>query len=199
MTKTPEELTSDWKAGKLERGLYWVRFKGKIVIAECTVFGNVSKPFEIEIKTDFMIKISKVLAPVPSYDHFVELTEKAEKYDRIKVNGNYSDKISRLKSRIKYLLDLQTNNIDEEIERLRRENEFLIKNCGPFNGKIETVFGIPLQSIKTLDEENNDLRKLLKECAEYIVADIEFREDEGAMYCCDILTRISAVLGESEE
>lgn len=39
MTKTPEELTKDWKEGKLKSGLYWVKFKGKIVIAECTVFG----------------------------------------------------------------------------------------------------------------------------------------------------------------
>ena len=70
MTKTPEELTKDWKEGKLKSGLYWVNFKEKIVIAECTVFGDVSRPFEIEIKTDFMIKISKVLAPVPTYDEY---------------------------------------------------------------------------------------------------------------------------------
>lgn len=70
MTKTPEELTADWKEGKLKSGLYWVNFKEKIVIAECTVFGDVSRPFEIEIKTDFMIKISKVLAPVPTYDEY---------------------------------------------------------------------------------------------------------------------------------
>lgn len=70
MTKTPEELTADWKEGKLKSGLYWVNFKEKIVIAECTVFSDVSRPFEIEIKTDFMIKISKVLAPVPTYDEY---------------------------------------------------------------------------------------------------------------------------------
>lgn len=70
MTKTPEELTADWKEGKLKSGLYWVNFKEKIVIAECTVFSDVSRPFEIEIKTDFMIKISKVVAPVPTYDEY---------------------------------------------------------------------------------------------------------------------------------
>lgn len=82
MTKTPEELTKEWKEGKLKSGLYWVKFKGKIVIAECTVFGDVSRPFEIETKTDFMIKISKVLAPVPTYDEYkamqVELAEHRE-------------------------------------------------------------------------------------------------------------------------
>lgn len=94
MTKTSKELTNDWKAGKLERGLYWVRFKGKIVIAECTVFGNVSKPFEIEIKTGFMIKISKVLAPVPSYDHFVELREKVTELEK-KVQVLQSDSLAK--------------------------------------------------------------------------------------------------------
>lgn len=69
MTKTPEELTAEWKAGKLESGLYWVKFKGKIVIAECAVFGDVSKPFKIKKKTDFIIKISKVLAPC-NYDEY---------------------------------------------------------------------------------------------------------------------------------
>lgn len=27
MTKTPEELTADWKEGKLEYGRYWVKIK----------------------------------------------------------------------------------------------------------------------------------------------------------------------------
>lgn len=79
MTKTPEELTKDWKEGKLKSGLYWVKFKGKIVIAECTVFGDVSRPFEIETKTDFMIKISKVLAPVPTYDEYKAMQEQLNK------------------------------------------------------------------------------------------------------------------------
>ena len=79
MTKTPEELTKDLKEGKLKSGLYWVKFKGKIVIAECTVFGDVSRPFEIETKTDFMIKISKVLAPVPTYDEYKAMQEQLNK------------------------------------------------------------------------------------------------------------------------
>lgn len=97
MTKTPEELTKDWKEGKLKSGLYWVKFKGKIVIAECTVFGDVSRPFEIETKTDFMIKISKVLAPVPTYDEYKAMQEQLNKegtwyteisYKKIKKENN---------------------------------------------------------------------------------------------------------------
>lgn len=51
MTKTPEELTKDWKEGKLKSGLYWVKFKGKIVIAECTVFGDVSRTYIFKRKS----------------------------------------------------------------------------------------------------------------------------------------------------
>lgn len=97
MTKTPEELTEEWKAGKLKSGLYWVKFKGRIVIAECTVFGDVSRPFEIETKTDFMIKISKVLAPVLTYDEYKAMQEQLNKegvwytkisYKKIKKENN---------------------------------------------------------------------------------------------------------------
>lgn len=97
MTKTPEELTADWKEGKLKSGLYWVNFKEKIVIAECTVFSDVSRPFEIEIKTDFMIKISKVVAPVPTYDEYKAMQEQLNKegtwyteisYKKIKKENN---------------------------------------------------------------------------------------------------------------
>ena len=132
MTKTPEELTSDWKAGKLERGLYWVRFKGKIVIAECTVFGNVSKPFEIEIKTDFMIKISKVLAPVPSYDHFVELTEK------IKTLSSENERLLNLQAvKTKEIEELESDSLakkegEEIVAELTNENNnlrSLLKEC----------------------------------------------------------------------
>ena len=168
MTKTPEELTSDWKAGKLERGLYWVRFKGKIVIAECTVFGNVSKPFEIEIKTDFMIKISKVLAPVPSYDHFVELTEK----------------IKTLSSENERLLNLQAVK-NKEIEEL--ESDSLAKKEGE-------------EIVAELTNENNNLRGLLRECKPYLSYKINKDKHVGfTPNAANLLTRINATIGESEE
>ncbi len=160
MTKTPEELTKDWKEGKLKSGLYWVKFKGKIVIAECTVFGDVSRPFEIETKTDFMIKISKVLAPVPTYDEYMAMQD-------------------------------QIADASKKVEELELNNKILEK-CQ------EQDFGVSyLETVKT-QIENNNLRALLKECAEYIEGDIEFREDEDAMYCRDILTRIEAALNETQ-
>lgn len=52
---------------------------------------------------------------------------------------------------------------------------------------------------KAMQKKLSELRTLLKECFEYIEEDIEFRDEEDAMYCRDILTRINAALGESEE
>ena len=52
------------------------------------------------------------------YEELQRLRKIAAKYNRIKINGNYPDKISRLKSRIKHLLDLQANQ-DKEVEKLR--------------------------------------------------------------------------------
>lgn len=142
MTKTPEELTKDWKEGKLKSGLYWVKFKGKIVIAECTVFGDVSRPFEIETKTDFMIKISKVLAPVLTYDEYKAMQEQLNK------EGTWYTEIS----------------------------------------------------YKKIKKENNQLRDLLRECRPYLSYKINQNKHVGfTPDAANLLTRINATLGESEE
>lgn len=51
------------------------------------------------------------------YEELQRLRKIAVKYDCIKINGNYPDKISRLKSRIKHFLELQANQ-DKELEQL---------------------------------------------------------------------------------
>lgn len=154
MTKTPEELTADWKEGKLKSGLYWVNFKEKIVIAECTVFSDVSRPFEIEIKTDFMIKISKVLAPVPTYDE----------YKAMQAHLSYHEKCI---------------SIYEQKEKQHT------------NDSIE---------YNKLEKENNNLRDLLRECKPYLSYKINKDKHVGfTPTAANLLTRINAAIGESEE
>lgn len=148
MTKTPEELTNDWQDKKLYDGLYYIRLEnGETPIAELETWyrydDEVEEPYKtaqefFEYPKDI---ISEVLSPIPSYDHFADLRKKAEKYDRIKVNGNYPDKISKLKSRIKKLL--------KKIEEL--ESDSLAKKEGE-------------EIVAELTNENNDLRERLKEC-----------------------------------
>lgn len=64
MTKTPEELTEDWKAGKLEYRQYWV--KNKVW----------EKPFidrwlpNCSWKISCKDAIEQILAPVPTYDEY---------------------------------------------------------------------------------------------------------------------------------
>ncbi len=106
-------LTDDLKNGVLPDGNYFCKTAlGDIDVFNC-VDGNLFT-FADENQVYF---VDEILA-ICDYDHFVGLTEKAKKYDRIKVNGNCPDKISRLKSRIKHLLELQANQ-DKELESAR--------------------------------------------------------------------------------
>ena len=148
MTKTPEELTKEWKAGELEDGLYYILLEnGKTPIAEletwCRYDDEVEEPYKTSQEFFGYPKdiISEVLSPIPSYNHFADLRKKAEKYDRIKVNGNYPDKISKLKSRIKKLLEEKDHFIEltEKIKTLSSENERLLNLQAVTNKEIEEL------------------------------------------------------------
>lgn len=77
MTKTPEELTEDWKAGELEYGQYWV--KNKVWERPFVDRWLPSCSWEISCKD----AIEQILAPVPTYDEYkamqAELAELKEK------------------------------------------------------------------------------------------------------------------------
>ena len=64
MTKTPEELTADWKDGKLEYGRYWV--KNKVWEEPFIDRWLPNYSWEISCKK----AIEQVLAPVPTYDEY---------------------------------------------------------------------------------------------------------------------------------
>ena len=78
MTKTPEELTEDWKAGKLEDGLYYILLENrKTLISELETWyrANIKESKEYyETEQAFYgysdNMISEVLAPVPNYDEY---------------------------------------------------------------------------------------------------------------------------------
>lgn len=165
-------LTDDWNAGKLDSGWYFVKIDNQVYP---------------DYYNDYFVQSGdvdglQVLAPC-DYDHISELEKKAKKYDSIKVNGNYPDKISRLKSRIKHLLDLQANQ-DKEVERLRDENEELKY----FDGK-----NVCLENEK-LRLDNNQLRQFLKECKDYIDF-CSVPEGFGKSYIAEnLLTKINEVL-----
>lgn len=83
MTKTPEELTKDWKAGELEDGLYYILLEnGKTPISELETWyrTNIEESKEYyETEQAFYgysdNMISEVLAPVPTYDEYKAMQE----------------------------------------------------------------------------------------------------------------------------
>ena len=64
MSKTPEELTWDWKAGKLEYGRYWV--KNKVWEKPFIDRWRPNCSWEISCKD----AIEQIIAPVPTYDEY---------------------------------------------------------------------------------------------------------------------------------
>ena len=73
MTKTPEELTEDWKAGKLDwNKFYYIKLtSGEICIdyAHGAYFIK-GKPQEITMDYTTDNDVKQILAPVPTYDEY---------------------------------------------------------------------------------------------------------------------------------
>lgn len=119
MTKTPEELTEDWKAGELEYGQYWV--KNKVW----------EKPFidrwlpNCSWKISCKDAIEQILAPVPTYDEYKAMqAELAELKEKIKKR---EELIQCLGSNIDEL-DVKKSVLIIENNKLRR----LLKECVPY-------------------------------------------------------------------
>lgn len=62
MTKTPEELTKEWKKGKLAAGYYYIKFKN----GEIETRDNLIGGFLMNMKNP----IVQIIAPVPTYDEY---------------------------------------------------------------------------------------------------------------------------------
>ena len=98
MTKTPEELTEDWKAGKLAAGYYYIKFKN----GEIETRDNLIGGFLMNMKNP----IVQVIAPVPTYDEYkamqaelAELKEKIKKREElIQCLGSNIDELDVKKS-----------------------------------------------------------------------------------------------------
>ena len=71
MTKT---LTEQWRNGTLEESMYYVKLPEEIIIA------NIYQLKQLDLVND--ADEIEVLAAVPSYEKFVELTEKVESMEK---------------------------------------------------------------------------------------------------------------------
>lgn len=231
MTKTPEELTEDWKAGKLVQGWYFCELKNGL-IHHFEFYGN-----DFTDLTCHIFPVAKVLAPVPTYKEFKAMQAELAEFKRSitsyigkpidydiaceTINKLLDDK-KKLKKELSEhrencccleneKLQLDNNKLEEEISELLTDNKKMqdqiadasktiealedeIAELKEENKQLEEDTGYGWHTAGIESDKNDKFRALLKECAEYIGEDIEFREDEDAMYCRDILTRINAAL-----
>lgn len=109
MTKTPEELTEDWKAGKLEADKeYYIKITDDIVIIDFYTqqYDNSHYPLGLGFDLSSNKFIKKILAPVPIYDEYkamqkelAELKEKIKKREElIQCLGSNIDELDVKKS-----------------------------------------------------------------------------------------------------
>ena len=166
MTKTPEELTKEWKAGELEDGLYYILLEnGKTPISELETWyrTNIEESKEYyETEQAFYgysdNMISEVLAPIPTYDEYKAMQDQI---------ADASKKVEQLKSNNKWLANGQRN---------------WWHRCQKYA------------------RENDNLRALLRECKPYLSYKINKDKHVGfTPTAANLLTRINAAIGESEE
>lgn len=142
-------LTELWQKGELKEGHYYVR-DGENIIAELLdgYFYNNGEPM-----TSFSGGVDKVLAPVPSYSEYLALqsdslakneaveinAELEHRLAMVKANGNYPDRISRLKSRVVAL-----SEENQKLKELLKEvlcHELSLKEISELTRKITQVLG----------------------------------------------------------
>lgn len=94
MTKTPEELTKDWKAGELEDGLYYIKIEGFKGV-DIDLYDKEGNSWLCNSDKD--LNPLNVIAPVPSYDEYKAMQEQLNKegvwytkisYKKIKKENN---------------------------------------------------------------------------------------------------------------
>lgn len=152
MTKTPEELTEDWEAGKLPAGWYYLKLEN----GEIELQNNCIGGFLMSCNN----RVIQILSPVPTYDEYKAMQDQIADASK-KVEG-----------------------LEEEINQWQKAYQNTVtQNC----------------SVKN---ECAGLRALLRECKNIVAHDCwqEAQFPDGQVVeRQDLLTRINAALGESEE
>lgn len=186
MTKTPEELTEEWLNYKLQAGSFW------FVETE----DNSPKPMVVDIDGDFDDYSGnyyvpgfskgklKVLAPC-NYDEYKAMQDQI---------ADASKKVEEMKAELAehrhYCCCAENEVMRLKLAELEEKNAELKKWCEEFNAL-------------NVAQENKELRALLRECLPIVSAEIMTWQIRGGEKSYkrgqDLLTRINAALGESEE
>lgn len=104
MTKTPEELTADWKAGKLEADKdYYIEIAGGVVIIDYYTQQEDNSYYPLGLGFDLSSNkfIERILAPVPTYGEYKAMQDQIA--DASKKVEELEDEIAELKEENKQL------------------------------------------------------------------------------------------------
>lgn len=212
MTKTPEELTEDWKAGELEYGQYWV--KNKVWERPFVDRWLPSCSWEISCKD----AIEQILAPVPTYDEYKAMqAELAEhrRYCCCEENEVMRRKLAEMEEKNKMWDELAENLLC--LEEQNWEN--LVKN-GTKEQRLDFLKRKEKYSLLAILDKYEQLKKELESARWYqtvqnedigklrgLLKDIKLFFEECNPHDFTVvadnmdvyLTRINAALGGSEE
>lgn len=224
MTKTPEELTAEWKAGKLEADKeYYIKITDDIVIIDFYTqqYDNSHYPLGLGFDLSSNKFIKKILAPVPTYDEYkamqAELAEHRH-YCCCSENEVMQLKLAEMEEKNKIWDELAENLLcleegnwenlvkngtkEQRLDFLKRKEKYsllaILDKYEQLKKELESARWY--QTVQ--NEDIGKLRGLLKECKNIVAHDC-WREaqfpDGQVVQKQDLLTRINATLGESEE
>lgn len=181
----------DKRWGELEQGWYYVKNEfGNIFISEYSkdydfIGERVISGFFTEVT-----EITEIICEVPSYEQWKSLNELldsmrdtnkvlARKLNNIKVNGNYPDRISKLKSRIKGLTEELEPFTDpyfkglttKDIAELAKKSIRLTKQSCEDNTTIQRLKELLCYCadvLEEMDDKDRDIEILLEEVNEVL-------------------------------
>lgn len=221
MTKTPEELTEDWKAGKLDwNKFYYIKLtSGEICIdyAHGAYFIK-GKPQEITMDYTTDNDVKQILAPVPTYDEYKAIQKELAEHRRYcccSENEVMQLKLAEMEEKNKIWDELAENLLcleeqnwenlvkngtkEQRLDFLKRKEKYsLLAILGKYEQlKKELESARWYQTVQ--NEDIGKLRGLLKDIKLFFEEcnphDFTVVADNMDVY----LTRINAALGGSEE
>lgn len=226
MTKTPEELTEDWKAGKLhkrfdEPKLFYCKTDNGIEILKTWGYKNLeflSMADEVFEPVDDV----QILAPVPTYDEYKAMQKELAEHRRYcccEENEVMRRKLAEMEEKNKIWDELAENLLcleeqnwenlvkngtkEQRLDFLKRKEKYsllaILDKYEQLKKELESARWY--QTVQ--NEDIGKLRGLLKECLPIVSAEIMTWQirggEESHKRGQELLTRINTALGESEE
>lgn len=117
MTKTPEELTEDWEAGKLPAGWYYLKLEN----GEIELQNNCIGGFLMSCNN----RVIQILASVPSYDEYKamwdQIADASKKVEELELNNKILEKCQEQDFGVSYLVTVKTQIENNNLRGLLKE------------------------------------------------------------------------------